>query len=425
MTSAFSIALSALNGDSTAVNVVGNNLANLNTTGFKTSEVSFQDLVNQALNGGQDTPGFGVAPPTITQVYSQGAIQNTNGQYDAAIQGDGFFMVSGAGGSQMYTRNGNFTVNASGDLLTSTGQNVQGWSSENGAVNTSGAISNIVLPGGLLRTPVATQNIEAQINLDASQAVGSTGATFSTPMQIYDSLGESHVLNLQFVKTAANAWTYTVSIDGGDLTGGTAGTPSTLATGSMTFGPQGNMLTPAPPPPATNASIPISITGLADGATTPMTLNWNIYDPTTSAPTITQVAETSAATDPTQDGSAAAQVTSISIGDHGQILAQYSNAQPVVVAQLALATFRNPESLLQVGDGNLAAGAATSQASTGLPNSGDRGDILGGALESSTVDIATEFTNLIVYQRSYEANAKVVTTADTLSEDTIAIVPAT
>jgi flagellar hook protein FlgE len=425
MTSAFSIALSALNADSTAVNVVGNNLANLNTTGFKTSEVSFQDLVNQAINGGQNTPGFGVAPPGITPVYSQGAIQTTNGQYDAAIQGDGFFMVSGSDGGQLYTRNGSFTVNAQGDLLTNTGQNVEGWSSTTGAVNTTGPISNIVLPGGLLAMPIATQNISATINLDASQAVGSTGATFSTPMQIYDSLGESHILNVSFTKTAANAWTYTVSIDGGDLTGGTAGTPSTLATGQMTFGPQGNMLTPAAPPPASNTAIPLTITGLADGATTPMTVNWNIYSPTTSAPNITQVAEISAASDPTQDGAAAAQVTSISIGDHGQILAQYSNAQPVVVAQLALATFRNPESLLQVGNGNLAAGAATSQASTGLPDSGDRGDILGGALEASNVDIATEFTNLIVYQRSYEANAKVVTTADTLSEDTIDIIPAT
>jgi flagellar hook protein FlgE len=281
----------------------------------------------------------------------------------------------------------------------------------------------------LLSQPVATQNISAQINLQAGVAVGSSAATFSTPMEIYDSLGNSHVITMQFQETAAGAWTYTASIDGGDLVGGTAGTPTTIATGSMTFGPNGSLLTPPAPPPASNASIPLTIPPLADGAApasgSPFVVNWNIYNPTTLAPNITQVAEQSAATDPTQDGSAPAEVTSISIGSHGEILAQYSNAQPVVVAQLALATFRNPESLIALGNGNLTAGAATSLASTGLPNTGDRGDIVGGALESSTVDIATEFTNLIVYQRSYEANAKVVTTADTLSEDTIDIIPAT
>jgi flagellar hook protein FlgE len=156
-----------------------------------------------------------------------------------------------------------------------------------------------------------------------------------------------------------------------------------------------------------------------------MSFNWNLYDPTTSAPSLTQYAgQLDSAGNAVQDGSSASGITSITMGAGGQINAQYSNGQNVVVAQLALAAIQNPSSLATAGNNNFQASAQTSTPSVGLPNTAGRGNVQGGALESSTVDIATEFTNLIVFQRSYEASAKVVTTADTLSQDTIELIPA-
>jgi flagellar hook protein FlgE len=423
---ALNTALTALDGDSSAVDVISNNLANLNTTGFKASTVSFQDLVDSAIAQTNTQPGFGVSPASITQIYSQGAITTTSGQYDNAISGNGFFVINDGNNGQIYTRNGNFTVDSSGDLLTSTGQNVQGWNAVNGVINANGTLGNITLPNNLLSVPVPTQNMSVQVNLDASQTVGTAGASFSTSLQVYDSLGNPQTLTVSFTKTAANTYSYAVTIPGQALTAGVSGTPSSIATGAMTFDSSGNLLTPAPPPPASNASIALPITGLADGAAD-LSVNWNIYNPTTFAPTITQFAESSSgstALNPTQDGSASANIGSISMGQNGQILAQYGDSPAVVVAQLAIAQIRNPESLVSEGNSLLQATGATSQASIGLPGTAGRGSVQGGALESSTVDIAGQFTSLIVFQNSYEAVAKVVTTVNTMAGDTIELIPA-
>jgi flagellar hook protein FlgE len=422
MSTAFSIALSALSANTTAVNVIANNLANLDTTGFKESEVSFQELVNQALGTEQTAPGFGVSPATVTQVFSQGAITSSTGPYDAAISGNGFFVVNNpATGQQLYTRDGNFQVTATGELVTSSGQTVQGWASTGGTLNTSGPIGNIVLPTGAIQSPVATQNFAVPISLNASDAVSTTSPNFSVPMQVYDSLGQQQDLTINFQKTGPGAWTYTVTAPNSSLA--SPSSPSgttTVATGSLAFDTSGNLMTPA----ASAGAIPITVSGLADGAAN-MSFNWNLYDPTTSAPSLTQYAgQLDSAGNAVQDGSSASGITSITMGAGGQINAQYSNGQNVVVAQLALAAIQNPSSLATAGNNNFQASAQTSTPSVGLPNTAGRGNVQGGALESSTVDIATEFTNLIVFQRSYEASAKVVTTADTLSQDTIELIPA-
>lgn len=416
MFTVFSTALSALNADSTAVDVVGNNLANLNTVGFKASDVMFYDLVNQAIGNPNSAAnaGLGVLPPSITQVYSQGAIQSTDGPLDAAIQGDGFFVVNDSNGNQFYTRNGSFTVNSDGTLVTQTGQAVQGWSSTTGKINTNGPIGNIVVPSGTLQDPVATQNLSLQMNLDSTATVNSPASpNFSQTIQVYDSLGNTHDLTFNFTKTAANSWSYEVDAPGSDLTAGTAGTPSQLATGTLTFDSQGHLLTPD----ATTPAVAINLTGLASGAAD-MSVNWNLYDSTGNTQ-ITQVASPSAVASNTQDGSAAAELLNVSMGPDGQITANYSNSESKVVGQLALANIQNPDSLLGAGDANLKASALTALPSIGTAETGGRGSIQGGALESSTVDIAREFTNLIVLQRAYEANGKVVTAADQLSQDTI------
>jgi len=414
----FSAALSALSANTTAIDVVGNNLANLSTTGFKASTVSFQDLVTESLGAGlgETQVGFGVGVPLTTREFTQGALQSTGGVDDAAIQGDGFFVLRDSTGAQLYTRAGNFTVDANGNLLSASGASVQGWTAVNGVVDTNGPTSNITVPVGTLQAPVASTQFSASMNLNAAATIGSTNGTFSTPVTVYDSLGTSHILTLTFTETAGGTWNYSVSIPGEDLTSGTAGTPTVLTTGTINFDQNGNLTTP----PASAGPIAVTATGLTDGAAD-LNLNWNLYD-ANQQPLLTQFAQISAVSSVSQNGQAAAQLVHVGIADGGQILAQYSNGQQAVVGQLAVASIRNPSSLLAVGNNNYEASSLTALPAVGVADTGGRGQVLGGQLESSTVDIATEFTNLIVYQRGYEANAKVVNTADQLSQDTINLI---
>ena len=421
MFNSFTTALTGLTASELGVNVVGNNLANLNTTGYKASTVAFADIVAQSLGLGtsQTSAGLGVQAETV-QDFTQGAIQTTNGAFDAAIQGDGFFISQDSAGLVNYTRAGNFVVDANGNLITQAGQNVQGWVAINGALNTNGAISNIVIPSGALRQPTATTTMSINMNLDAAAVVGSASANFSTPIQVVDSLGTTHVLTVNFSKTAANTWSYNVTIPGADVTGGTAGTPFPIpgATGTLTFDTTGKLITPAPPPPATNGVVPIAITGLTDGAKD-MAVNWGLYDPTTLQPDITQYAQPSATASNQQDGLVAAGLVHVTMTNGGLIIAQYSNGQQSTIAQIAIASISNPDTLIARGQNNFQLGPGTAPPAIGVPQTGGRGQVLGGSLEASTVDIATEFTRLIVFQRSYEANAKVITTTDTLTQDTI------
>lgn len=410
--SSFSIALSGLNADSAALDVVGNNLANLNTTGYKDTDVSFYDLLQQSVAGGATQIGGGVSEPQTEAIFSQGSIQSTGGNYDAAINGNGFFVVQDPSGTTLYTRAGDFNLNANGELVTSTGQIVQGWTAQNGVVNTSGPIGNITIPSNSLQTPSATQNMALTINLNAAGVVGQSSGSFSAPIQVVDSLGETHNLTVNFTETAPGNWSYAVEIPGADLTSGTAGTPSQVATGTLTFDSNGNLTSPTAP-----AQIPISITGLADGASD-MNINWNLATQDgNGTPLITQYAATSAVSASDQDGVPASQVTQVSIADGGAITAQFSNGNQVVVGQLALASVSNPDSLISVGENNFEVGADTATPVIGVPGTGTLGTVEGGALETSTVNIATEFTNLIVYQNSYEANSKVISTLDQMTQN--------
>ncbi|HKW96628.1 MAG TPA: flagellar hook protein FlgE [Bryobacteraceae bacterium] len=414
----FSAALSALKANTTAIDVVGNNLANLSTTGFKASVISFQDLVTESLGAGlgETQVGFGTGVPLTTREFTQGALQSSSGVLDAAIQGDGFFVLGDSAGAQLFSRAGNFRVDATGHLLSASGNAVQGWTQVNGVLNTNGPIGSITVPVGTLQAPLTTTEFSLDMNLNAAAAVGSTDATFSTPIQVIDSLGTSHVVTVTFTKTGGGAWDYSVSIPGEDLTAGTPGTPTVLTTGTINFDSSGILTTP----PAASGPIAISAAGLTDGAAD-LNVNWNLYD-SNQQPRLTQFAQLSAVSADAQDGRPAAQLVRVGLSDGGQILAQYSNGQQTVVGQVAMASVRNPDTLIAVGNNNYEASSLTALPAIGVPNTGGRGRILGGQLEASTVDIAQEFTNMIVYQRGYEANGKVVNTADQLSQDTMNLI---
>jgi len=301
-------------------------------------------------------------------------------------------------------------------ILSLTCPGVQPFDPATGTVDTNGPVDNIVVPVGSLDPPTVTTQFTVDLNLN-SNAAADTTSDFSTPMMVYDSLGNSHVLTLNFEKTGANQWNYSASLPGQDVSGGTAGTPFPIsgASGSLTFDSSGNLTSPAAGSP-----IALSITGLTDGAAD-MNLTWDPYT-SAGAGRITQFAQKSAQSASSQNGAPAAQLVHVSMADGGGVVAQYSNGHQVVVGQVALASIRNAGSLLAVGNNNYQLSALTANPSIGVPGTGGRGLILGGSIESSTVDIATEFTNLITYQRSYEANGKVVTTADQLSQDTINLI---
>ena len=422
MFTSFSTALSALNATSTAIDVVGNNLANMNTPGFKTSELCFRDLVTESLGAGLGTTqvGFGTGQPLTIREFTQGAIQTSAGLMDAAIQGTGFFVTTDSSGNTFYTRAGNFTTNTSGNLVTDTGNYVQGWTTidpATGQVDTNGPIGNIVVPVGTLKPPTVTTTITDDLNLNSS-AAGDATSNFTTPVTVYDSLGNTHVLTLTFQKTTqANQWSYDVTLPGADVTGGTAGTPFDIsgASGTLTFDANGDLTDPT-----VGSPINLSITGLTDGASD-MNLSWNLYNSNGSG-RITQFSQASASSASSQNGAGAAQLVSVGLADGGGILAQYSDGQQVTVGQVAVASIRNPETLIAVGSNAFQLSQLTATPAIGVPGTGGRGTIQGGSLEASTVDIATEFTNLIVYQRGYEANAHVITTADQLSQDTINLI---
>jgi flagellar hook protein FlgE len=410
---AFSTALSSLSAHTTAVDVVGNNLANLNTPGFKTSSVVFHDLVTQALGLGETQVGLGTGRPLTIRQFTQGALQSSGGNLDAAIQGDGFFVIRDYSGALLLTRAGNFRVDLAGNLLTATGERVQGWTEANGVVNTNGAVGNIVIPVGTLRSPLATSEFSLNLNLNASAVTGQPSAVFSTPLEVVDSVGVTHVLTITFTKSATNQWDYDISIPGDEVAAGTAGTPFSLATGTLTFDAQGRLQTPGPSP----GTVAVSIAGLNSGAAD-MTMDWQLYEPGGTT-RITQYSQSSAVAANAQNGHPAAQLVRVGLSDGGKILAQYSNGEQKIVGQLALAAVRNPDSLMAVGNNAFQPTARTATPAIGVPETGGRGKVLGGSLESSTVDIAQEFTNLIVYQRGYQANARVVTAVDEISQETM------
>lgn len=415
MSSSFSIALSGLQSNSEAINTTGNNLANMNTDGFKESEVDFKDLVSQSY-GNSVQVGLGVGVPEGNQLFTQGPISTSQSPLAAAIQGNGFFVVSESNGQQLYTRDGNFTIGSDGVLRTQTGEAVQGWTSSSAGIDTTGAPTDITVPTGEILSPQATQNLTFNANLDASGVAGETSGSYSVPMQVVDSLGNTHDLSINFTKssTSANTWTYQVTIPSADLNNSTASPNSTTTNllsspGTITFNTDGSMVTTGMTNP-----LPLSITGLADSAAD-MNINWSLIS--NGVGDITQYAGTSSVSSPTQDGTQGSELTSVAIQSGGQVVATYSNGQTKVEAQLAMASIDNPNSLLNVGNNNLAVSNQTATPVIGVSNSGGRGQIQGSAIEGSNVDMATEFTNLIEYQSGYQACSRVISTVNTMNQD--------
>ncbi|MBX6360669.1 flagellar hook protein FlgE [Pseudacidobacterium ailaaui] len=406
----FFIPLSGLESDNTALNTIANNLANMNTVAYKSQNVQFSDLfyqqVGESGSGDPEQVGAGTKVGAIVTDFSSGTTTPSTGNpQDVALNGDGFFVVEN-NGTQEYTRAGNFTLGSDGHLLTQGGQQVMGYPALNGVVNTNAPLTAIQIPVGQVEQPKATSSLSVTANLDASAA---TGTSVQGEVTLYDSLGVSHVATVDFQKTGPGTWTYNISLPAGDSTG------SVNTTGTLTFDANGNLTSPA-----TNPTV--QFTGLADGAN-PISFTWNLYD-SSGKGTIDQVASASGSgiASITQDGYEAGQYSGFTVDSNGVVSATFSNSQTQVIGQLAVASVTNEQGLTRLGDGNYQTTLASGQATIGTAGTGGRGTIQDNAIEGSNVDISTQFADLIVAQRAFEANAKSVTTFDTVTQDTINMV---
>lgn len=409
MIRSMSSALSGLRNHQLMLDVVANDIANVSTVGFKSSSTVFSDVLTQTLQGA-GAPGAATAGTNPAQVglgsrlagtvqsFTQGAIQRTGRTEDLAIQGDGFFIVDN-NGADMYTRAGNFSLDANGNLATLDGSLVQGWRADAfGAVDTNGPLGSVQISVGALVPPNQTNEITMGGNLPADAIVG-TVQTLS--VTTFDTQGTAIPLNLTFTKTAADAWTTTA----------TAGEPAvavTLTDGNLTFDGDGELTAPA------DRTI-----NIAGGAIPGMTNAISIELGAAGQPgRFTQYAGSPSAAITNQNGSPTGSLQSFAVAQDGTIAGNYSNGQTRAIGQVAMAVFANPGGLERVA-GSWRATPNSGLAQVGTAGGGGRGMLSSGTLEMSNVDLAEEFTRLIVAQRGFQGNARVITTADEILQEVV------
>jgi flagellar hook protein FlgE len=399
--------ISGLNANSTAMTVIGDNIANVNTTAFKSNRSSFANVLSQALGGGGNDIGRGVEFWGTTPIWSQGSLENTNGPMDMAINGRGFFMVADDTGTNFYTRAGEFTFDRDGNLVNPDGLVLQGYEvlsqNANGSLNL-GPLSSIQIPTESTSPPQATTEFTLDVNLDAGAAVGDV---YSTTLTVYDSLGNDIPLTIDFERTGANAWTWLVNSSAASAVVPAAPTAITFdpATGALVAG----------------ADPTINLT-LSNGAVMPA-LTWDLYNNATglSNGDLTQYANPSTTTFQTQNGYPAGTLRSVSVDEEGVVTGAYSNGQLEPLFQVALADFPSYYGLTKMGGNLYAASLASGDPMPGVPGAGTLGSISPNAIEMSNVDLGQEFVKMITTQRAFQANSRVITTSDEILNELINI----
>lgn len=411
----FSTPLSGLNASSTALQEISNNLANMNTNGYKSESAVFADVFYQNFGtSGSGNPiqtGFGTQVEGMSQDLTNGPIASTGISSNMALDGPGYFVTSNAAGALTYTRAGDFTTNTSGQLTSLNGDLVMGFPAVGGVIQTNSSLQPIKVGQGSNVAATATASFSTTTNLNASSAVG---AQYSpTPITIYDSLGGSHLLSLTFTKTGTNTWSYDATVPSADVQGGT-GTATSFGSGTLTFDNSGTLTSPS-------SNLQLQAVGpFADGAAA-ISPTWNLFDSSTKSPLILQTASNNSTSAYTQDGFAAGTLSGYSVLADGTVQGTFSNGQTRAIGQVAVATFANPQGLQMMGDNKYQVTASSGQAVIGAAGSGGRGTIKGSSVEQSNVDVATELSDMIVAQRSYEANAKAITAFDQIEQDTISM----
>jgi len=409
-----------LQANSTDLSVIGDNIANANTIGFKAGRAAFADTIAQTLIGVQSANGMerglGVRLQAIQRVMVQGAMMNTGLATDLAIQGNGMFIVSGSVDGQQgnfYSRAGQFTVNADGYLVNLDGLRVQGYSAD--PVGTISQTMGDLQVGSASSAPFATTVVTMKANLQADAVVPAAWdildpaatSNFSTGVTLYDSLGTPIQAEVYFRKNGAGDWEWHAVTDGANVAGGTAGTLSEIGNGTLSFDTEGKLTAQT----ATSNFSPVA-------GTAPQAITWDFGDDIASGGTglngITQFAGTSAVSFLNQDGYPSGDLAAVTVDQDGTIVGTFTNGETRSLGQVALADFEAADQLRRIG-GNLYAETRDSgQATIGQAGAGGRGSVIAGALEQSNVDLATEFIRMIGAQRGFQANSKVISTSDQL-----------
>ena len=412
---AFQHGLSGLNAASKNLDVIGNNIANSNTTGFKSSRAEFADMVAASMGaGGGSSYGIGVEVAAVAQQLSQGNVTVTGNNLDVAINGNGFFKVQQPDGSSAYTRAGNFKLDKTGDLVTNGGAQVMGFRVDPATGLSTSEAQPLSFPTGAPIQAKQTESIKATLNLDA-RAKDSAGdatatppvpatprSTYGTSINVYDTQGVATPVNLYFMKTAnPNEWAVYNQLDDP-----TAVPPVTaISLGTIAFDENGKI------DPAT-ATLTLTVSPTANpnaGTAAPAVANFPVDIDMSGA---TQFGSKFAVADLSQDGYASGDLTSINISNDGMVMASYSNGVTRAEAQVALANFRNPQGLLAVGGNNWVESFDSGPAVMGKPGDGNFGALRSGALEDSNVDLTAELVNMMTAQRAYQANAQTIKTQD-------------
>lgn len=395
----FQQGLSGLNAASKNLEVIGNNVANASTVGFKQSRAQFADVYANSLTGsGGSQIGIGTKLATVAQQFTQGNISATENSLDVAINGGGFFRMSN-NGEVTYTRNGQFQMDKDGFIVNASNNRLTGYDATNGVLST-GSPAEIVINTADL-APVATTEIASTLNLDSTNTTLTAAgfdpndpATYhnSTALTVYDSLGNEHALQSYFVKTAAGTWDVFNTVDGASTT--TLPTP----TSTMTFSGTGVAPTSVPATPS------ITFTPTT-GATGPqvMTLDYS---------NSTQFGSAFNVTSPTQDGYSSGTLAGFNIAQNGEIIGRYTNGQSQALGQVALANFTNPNGLQPLGNNAWSESADSGPAVVGAPTTGGLGVLQSSAVEDSNSDLTAELVNMITAQRVYQANAQTIKTQD-------------
>lgn len=414
--------VSGLAAQGEALGVIGDNIANANTVGFKASRAEFQDIISKSLKGilGGNQIGRGVKVGAVNPILSQGNIDATEKATDLAISGDGYFVLRGSDG-ESFTRDGSFHFDKEGYLVTNDNQRVQGFASdENGKIINK--IEDIKFPRALIPAK-GTKNLSVDLNLDSRTEVNKqfkiedphATSNYSTGVEVFDSQGNKHLVTLFFNKTADRQWEVRGLCDGKEVTGGSAGKWSEVFTARLGFTVDGKLDTEQITKQAFN------FTG---GALQNQQIKIDFGDSLTTdkgkgVSGTKQFGKESDMIGWRQDGSAAGTITNLSFSDEGVLTALYSNGQAEDLAQISLAKFENPEALFKVGNNRLKEARDSGTASIGRANQAGRGRLFAKSLERSTVDLALEFVNLIQNQRGFQANAKTITTTDELLGEVI------
>ena len=400
--------ISGLSAQATAMTVIGDNIANVNTTAFKSNSSHFANILSNSLGGDSATSGVGrgVEFWGASAQWTQGSLENSANSTDLAINGKGFFMVEDVSGSRFYTRAGSFSFDKEGYLVNPDGLKLQGYQLDrNGNI---GSITDIYVPGERISPPSATTEFNFDINLSSAAVAGDT---YTTSQTVYDSLGNAVPMTLTFTRqAAARTWAVTGSIP---TTAGTGVTFGGAASTNIVFDASGAMTAPA-------ADVTVAM-ALTNGATTPLSLTWDFYNGAVSNGDVTGFSSTSGTTFQYQDGYPAGSLRSIGVSEEGIVTATYSNGEMTPLFQVSLVDFPSYEGLTKMGRNLYAESLGSGQALPGVVGNGRLGSIAPSSLEMSNVDLAQEFVKMITTQRAFQANSRVITTSDEILQELINI----